>query len=56
MMNFVIIALAVMVGTMLASFAMLAIVMNKRVLMWYTKRAMRIGEEVSDQLLDEAFD
>lgn len=56
MMNFVIIALGVMFGTLLASFVMLSIVMNKRVLKWYTKRAMQIGEEISDELLDDMFD
>lgn len=53
MMEIMMIAIGVMVGTLMASCVMLGIVFNKRVLKWYTKYVVKISNEVAEELLDE---
>lgn len=53
MINFVLTTLAVMVGTLMAYGVVLALVLNKKVLKAYTKYAVKVGQEVSDELIND---
>lgn len=53
MMNFVIITLAVMVGTLLAWGLAFVIAMQKPVIKLYTKKAMEISNSMVEELMDD---
>lgn len=51
MMDFVMTTLSFMVAMLLASSIMMFIIMQKPVLKWYTKKVMKLSEEINDELL-----
>ena len=53
MMNFVIMALAIMVGTLLATGLTLAVMLNKRVIKAYTKWVMKLTKEFREELFED---
>lgn len=52
MFEFVIIALAVMVGSMMAGFVSVLIVYNKYVMKWLTKKVVAMSKEITEELLE----
>ena len=60
MMNFIMVAAGVMVGTLAATGVMVAILCNKKVLKAYTKYvtgiSMEIGKEVADEMMSKMDD
>lgn len=52
MYAFVMTALAVMVGTLMAGVVAVLIVYNKRVLKWINKRALAMSEEIAEEYLE----
>lgn len=53
MMDYIITTLAVMTGTLLASGLAVAVLLNKKVLKAYVKYATKVGQELSDEIVDE---
>lgn len=53
MMNFVIMTLAIMVGTLLATGLTLAVMLNKRVIKTYTKWVMKLTKEFREELFED---
>ena len=53
MMNFVIMALAIMVGTLLATGLTLVVMLNKRVIKAYTKWVMKLTKEFREELFED---
>ena len=53
MMNFVIMTLAIMVGTLLATGLTLAVMLNKRVIKAYTKWVMKLTKEFREELFED---
>lgn len=56
MMEFVALALAVMVGSLGAGCVAFVLMLNKRVLKAYTKYVLKISEEIQDEMLDKLLD
>lgn len=52
MFEFVIIALAVMVGSLMAGVVAVLIVYNKHTMKWITKKAMAVSKEVTEEILE----
>lgn len=53
MMEFIVLALAVMVGSLGATGVVLAIVLNKKILKAYTMHVLKVSEEIQDEILDK---
>lgn len=53
MMNFVIVAAGVMVGTLAATGVMVGLLLNKKVLKTYTRHIMKISMEIGSEVADE---
>ena len=56
MMDFITLALAVMVGSLGAGCVVFGLMLNKRILKAYAKYAFKVGEEIQDEMLDEFLD
>ena len=52
MFEFVIIALAVMVGSLMAGFVSVVIVYNKYVMRLITKKAIALSKEITEEILE----
>ena len=55
MMYFVVVTLAVMVGTLLASGLAICIALNTKVLKWYMKKVSKISTVVVEESLEKYF-
>ena len=53
MTDFIVLVLAVMVGSLGAGCVAFALMLNKRVLKAYTKHVFEVSEEIQDELLDK---
>ena len=56
MMDVIVLALGVMVGSLGAGCVALAVMLNKRILKAYTKYIMEVSEEIQDEMLDKIWD
>ena len=56
MMDFIVLVLAIMVGSLGAGCVALALMLNKRVLKAYTKYLFKVSEEIQDEMLDKLLD
>lgn len=55
LLNYVLIALAVMVGVLGAGVIACLVMLNKRVLKWYTRKVMRMSNEIVEDVTEEMF-
>ena len=56
MKEFMKMAGAVTVGTLMASGVAVSVLLNKKVLKAYTKRVMSVSEEISKEIMDTDYD
>lgn len=56
MKEFVKMAGAVAVGTLVASGVAMKVLLNKKFLKMYTKKAMEIGEEIANEVVESDFE
>ena len=52
MMNILTVALGVGLGTSMVSIIALCVLLNKRVLKWYTKHVMKVSMEITSEMFD----
>lgn len=52
MMTFVMVALGVFVGSLMAGVAGVMLVFNKRFMKWYTKKTMKLMEGIGEDLCE----
>lgn len=55
LLNYVLIALAVMVGVLGAGVIACLVMFNKRVLKWYTRKVMCMSNEIIEDVTEEMF-
>lgn len=56
MMDFIVLALGVMVGSLGAGCVALGVMLNKRILKAYTKYILEVSEDIQEELLDKFLD
>lgn len=53
MMNFIVVALGVFVGTLMASAVAVILLFNDRFLKWYMKKAIKLAEKINEEIYEE---